>query len=348
MSALPALTENRHPLLRRLDAEMQLLDPAAGEAQCLDASFLSRSFCLSGLPLRKLVKRKAGPNLPAEESDLFSRCDGRFSLSIGTQPFVAPGGQRVSVGLPYGPRARLLVIWMTTQARAQGSRWLEIGKIEDWLSDVGITPHAEAAAMAKEQLIRLSHAHFTMVMNAKRGDKEAEEKVFFRSEKLIDSTIFDSSDILEYLTGERKLVDVRYPVGLELSANAYDRFTGNDVIAVSTESLRQISNNAMAIDLLMFLSYKLPIIPRGEMELLTWERLIKQFGNGECRSKFRQVFGASIDKALAAFGRPDVKVTEHGLELRYSDPAPDRRLFSVVSRRKESLPITKLKNRLCA
>lgn len=187
-----------------------------------------------------------------------------------------------------------------------------------------------------------------MVMNAKKGDKDAEEKVFFRSEKLIDSTIFDSTDILEYLTGDRKLVDVRYPIGLELSANAYNRFTGNDVIAVSTDSLRQISNNAMAIDLFLFLSYKLPIIPRGQMELLSWERLIKQFGNGECRSKFRQVFGSSVNKALAAFGRPDVLVTEQGLELRYSDLAPERRLFSVVSRRKEALPVTKLKNRVSA
>jgi hypothetical protein len=104
---------------------------------------------------------------------------------------------------------------------------------------------------------------------------------------------------------------------------------------VPTARLAEIANSAMAIDIFMYLCYRLPLIPSGESDLLTWRALIAQFGSGESPSKFHDTFQASIRSALAAYSEADVDLTEEGLVLRYSDPAELRRAFIAVPR---SLP----------
>lgn len=340
MSTALATVDNRHPMLRHLDEIMSSGNP---DDECLDVSFMSRSFCLSGLPLRKQFEREKGTRKTAEpqrEINVFSRNDERFSLTIGTQPVVLPGGEHLSVGLPYGAKARLLILWMTTQARANtsGDRWLEIGRIEPWLTEVGVTPHPDAVTMTKEQLVRLTFATFTMILRKEGVD-------FFRSDRLTEAAVFQEDDLHHYAEGN--LARVRFPLGVELSEKAYRRFTSNDVIPVATEALRKISSSAMAIDILLYLSYRLPLIGKGDSELLTWKKLITQFGNGEPRSKFRQVFEASIGKALDAYQGADVDVTEEGLVLRYSDPAVVRKMFAVGAK-KASSPLlrTRARNRI--
>ena len=48
-----------------------------------------------------------------------------------------------------------------------------------------------------------------------------------------------------------------------LSYNAHERFMQHS-IPIPTVRLRQVADNAMAIDLLVYLCYRLPLIARGE------------------------------------------------------------------------------------
>lgn len=326
-------TDSRHPMLKHLDAA--LADKRTPEDEGLDVSFMSRSFCLSGLPLRKQYERDKKTRKavePAKEVSVFSRKDERFALSIASVPFDTSDAGVVQFGLPYGARARMLILWMTTAARqknrSSGDRWLEIGRIDDWLESCGITPHPNNASMAKDQLIRLAFTVFTMSL--KDGDRNLS---FFNRDVLINSAVFAADDLPHYLEGN--LAKVRFPLGIELSQQAYNKFTGDDVIPVSTEALRGISSNAMAIDLYLYLAFRLPLISHGESELVTWQKLANQFGSGEPRSRFRQVFDPSVDKALAAYRGANVTVTDEGLVLRYSDPAEAIKMFAVGPRRLE-------------
>ncbi len=340
MSNEVARMDTRHPMLRQLD---MALDQPARDDEALDVSFMSRSFCLSGLPLRKQFERDRSTRKavePQREVTMFSRNDERFALTIASSPFVRPGGDVVQIGLPYGARARLLVLWMTTQARqpgrASGDRWLEIGRIDDWLEEVGIVPHPDAAAMAKEQMIRLAFTTFTMILKQERME-------FFKSDKLITSAVFSDDDLPHYIAGN--LAKVRFPLGIELSEIAYKRFTGSDVIPVSTEALRKISNNAMSIDVFLYLSYSLPYIAPGDSKLVTWQMLSRQFGNGETKSRFRQAFEPSIARALDAYRGANVEVTDEGLKLRYSDPIEAKAMFAAVPRAKPLIP-PRVRNRI--
>ncbi|MDR3517451.1 MAG: replication protein RepA [Azospirillaceae bacterium] len=299
-------------LVRQL--ELSLNNPPATSGERIDISFLHRSFCVAGLP----IKQRAGNH--------FARNDGTFSINVTVPEQTLPDGTSLMVGVPYGPKARLLILWMTTQARdplrSSGDRWLEIGRIEDWLRGVGINAKGEGAAKAKDQLVRLTFSLFSMFLKGENLD-------LFKSDKLIESAAFGTGDLEQYATGQ--LGKVRWPLGLELTQRAYDRFTSRDSIPIPTSRLAEVSHSAMAIDLFVYLCYRLPEITPGDSQLTRWKSLVAQFGNKESPSKFRETFEASIRSALRAYPEANVELTDEGLLMRYSDPAELKRAFITVA-----------------
>ena len=330
-----------HPMMRQL-GQLDLFGNGGGintaEAdETLDVSYMSKSFCPSALPLRRQFERGTDTK---KEVSTFRRTDQWFSLGVSTKPIHIPGdngGESVQFGLPYGARARLLILWMATQARSHsrtsGDRFLEIGRITEWLEDVGIASNPDAITAAKEQLVRLSSAEFTMSLTDKSRTRQD-------SYNLMESVIFANEDLRNYRDG--KIGQVRFPLGLKLSSRAFEDFTGQAVIPVSTDALRSISNNAMAIDLYLYLSYRLPLIAPGDSENLSWKKLAKQFGAGETPSRFRIVFKPSLEKALLAYQGANVDINDEGLVM-YHSPVEARKLFA-VSPRKAASPLLRLRS----
>src|SRR4051812_12729803 len=286
------------------------------ERERLDVSFLHKSFCIAGLPLRR----------PKDQTAIFSRNDGQFALTIAPNRFVLPDGTICEVGVPWGAKGRLLMVWAATEARdpmrRPGDRWLEIGKITEWMTSIGIKVNGDNVPLTKDQLVRLAFSSFTMIM-------KHDGQTFFKQDRLIERGVFPEQDLNHYAAG--RFGKMRWPTGVELSQKAYERFIQH-AIPVPTARLAEIANSAMAIDIFMYLCYRLPLIPTGESDLLTWRALIAQFGSGESPSKFRDTFQASIRSALAAYPEANVDLTEEGLVLRYSDPAELRRAFIAVPR----------------
>ena len=144
----------------------------------MDVSFLHKSFCIAGLPLR-------APKNPKEP---YTRNDNRFALTIAPNSFMLPGGEMVHVGIPYGPKSRLLAMWMATEVRDHerrpDNRWLEIGRVTHWLRSIGVEPvsgRRGSLNAVKDQLVRLAFSQFTMVMkNGTVGD------TMFKSDRLIE------------------------------------------------------------------------------------------------------------------------------------------------------------------
>jgi hypothetical protein len=313
------------------------LDHHADRGGRIDVSFLHRSFCMAGLPLRN------------PKSAHFSRSDETFSLNINGRILTLPGGRTLTIPVPSGAKGRLLMVWMGTEAqkggRVNGDRWLEIGRIKPWLQSIGIRPYGESLAVTKDQLVRLTFSDFTFIL-------KDNNRHLFKGDRLIDSAAFDDQDLGYYADGEFE--KVRWPLGIRLTDAAYKRFREN-AIAIPTSRLAAIANSAMAIDIFLFLCYRLPQIPFGESELVTWRQLIAQFGSGkESVSKFRETFTVSIQAALKAYPEANIhfepnKPACEGLVLRYSDPAELRKAF-IVSKLPEQMEPRrrKLRNRIPA
>lgn len=285
----------------------------------LDVSFLLNGFCIAGLPLRR----------PRDNTLVWKRQDERFALTVQSHEIGLPGGSSFVAGLPFGPKARLLAMWLATEAKDPGrrhdDRWIEIGKITDWLRAVGISPEwgpRGSVVATKEQFLRLAFAHFSMVFRHENGFQP------FKHETLIEAGVFHGNDLEKASAG--KIADLQWPSGFLLSQTAFDRFR-NQSVPIPTTRLRQVAHNAMAIDILTLLCYRLPLIENNSTEVITWRQLTTQFGNrGEPVYQFKDTFTDSIKLALRAYPEARVELVDAGLQLRHSDPAALRRAFYVV------------------
>ena len=72
----------------------------------LDVSFLLNGFCIAGLPLRR----------PRDNTLVWKRQDERFALTVQSPEIGLPGGSTFIAGLPFGPKARLLAMWLATES----------------------------------------------------------------------------------------------------------------------------------------------------------------------------------------------------------------------------------------
>jgi hypothetical protein len=285
----------------------------------LDVSFLLNGFCIAGLPLRR----------PRDNTLVWKRQDERFALTVQSPEIALPGGTSFVAGLPFGPKARLLAMWLATEAkdptRRYDDRWIEIGKITDWLRAIGISPEwgpRGSVVATKDQFLRLAFAHFSMVFRLEDGFQP------FKHETLIEAGIFRDNDLEKASAGN--ICELKWPSGFLLSQTAFDRFR-NQSIPIPTTRLRQVAHNAMAIDILTLLCYRLPLIEANSTEIITWRQLTAQFGNrGEPVYQFKDTFTDSIKLALNAYPEARVELVEAGLLLKHSDPAALRRAFFVL------------------
>jgi|SRR5579884_269888 len=285
----------------------------------LDVSFLLNGFCIAGLPLRR----------PRDNTLVWKRQDERFALTVQSPEIALPGGSSFVAGLPFGPKARLLAMWLATEAkdslRRSDDRWIEIGKITDWLRAVGISPEwgpRGSVVATKDQFLRLAFAQFSMVFRREDGFQP------FKHEALVEAGVFQDNDLEKVSAG--KISDMKWPAGFLLSQTAFDRFR-NHSIPIPTARLRQVAHNAMAIDILTFLCYRLPLIEPNAAETVTWRQLTAQFGNrGEPVYQFKDTFIDSIKLALRAYPEARVELIDAGLQLQHSDPAALRRAFFVM------------------
>ena len=152
----------------------------------LDVSFLPNGFCIAGLPLRR----------PRDNTLVWKRQDERFALTVQSPEIGLPGGSSFVAGLPFGPKARLLAIWLATEAKDSVRRsedcWIEIGKITDWFRAVGITPEwgpRGSVVATKDQFLRLAFAHFSVVFKREDGFQP------FKHETLIEAGVFRGNDL---------------------------------------------------------------------------------------------------------------------------------------------------------
>jgi hypothetical protein len=66
------------------------------------------------------------------------------------------------VGVPYGSRARLIMLYLQSEALRTGSREVELGKsLRDWFRRMGIAPGGKSIADVREQAERITRCRLT-------------------------------------------------------------------------------------------------------------------------------------------------------------------------------------------
>jgi hypothetical protein len=265
-------------------------------------------FCMTSLPHKR----------PKDEAREWFRENGRYSLMIEPGKIIK-GGRPVFYGVPYGARARMILLYLCTQAIQKGCRRIEIGRsMRDWLGRMGITVGGESYTAVREQAHRISACRMTI---AWRGDNGEEG---FKRENIIDGmlTMGARNDSMPLLWEDE----------VELTESFFAALKSHPV-PLWEPALRCISNQPLVIDLYVWLVYRLHGV--GRPTPIPWPVLQAQFGSEYTRPRdFRRRFTEALAEALAVYPEAKVDIDKRGIVLRPSRPAvvPRARLLAAAGR----------------
>jgi hypothetical protein len=284
-----------------------LVDIAAGVMADEDGriGITYSGFCLTGLPHKRLPDDQA-----------WEKRGHRVTLIV--QPGLVEGRGREksrTVGVPYGARARMILLYLQTQAIRTGSREVELGRsMRDWLGRMGLSWGGETGKTLREQATRIAACNLRFSWEGEQADGWLKGG-FVRSGLRFHQHSDD--DRQPSLWEDRVVLDEvfyealrRHPVPLRESA------------------LRELSDRSVSLDLYIWLAYRLHSLTGPTP--VRWAALRDQFGTGyNDLYNFKRDFKKALAPAVAAYPEARIEMEEAGVILHPCRPPVAPRLVAV-------------------
>lgn len=294
----------------------RLMDAAAVTAADQPSSILYQHtiFCQTGLPYRD----------PGDDVLRWKRVNGRVHLSIIAGEAMHPGrGELVQIGLPYGPKPRLIMAFLNGEALRQQSPEIEVqASLTAFVKRLKLHPGGRTINTIKDQLTRLATAHITLGMMV-------EGRAI-----TVNSQVVSAFDLWFQKDKSQRVV---WPSVLRLSADYFDSLTRH-AVPLHDAALKALSGNAMALDVYAWLAQRLHRVDPSKPAFVPWPALQEQFGwNYERLTNFRPVFSQNLAMVKTQYQAANVALDRRGMTLRHS-ASPVRGRTAVVVRGCHSEP----------
>ena len=229
----------------------------------------------------------------------------RLVVEPGRRPSGAEGdGPLEFMGVPFGSHARLILLYLQTEALRTNSRDVELGhSLRDWLGRIGVSVGGRTGKLVKDQAERISRCRLTFHL---QGAKSA---------GLINQSIVDRALFIE--DGDVKQGRLSLETA-KLSEGFFEQLRRHPV-PLEEAAIRAINNNPAALDCYLWLAYRLHALTAPR--LVTWKALKGQFGVGFKEAyHFKNKWSQTLQMALAVYPAAKVDVTEQGVILKPSRP----------------------------
>ena len=248
-------------------------------------------WCVTALPHRRL---------PDDEV----WCRKGHHLTLIVEPGVSPVGKRI--GVPFGSRSRLILLYLQSRAIQTNCQEIELGRsMREWLVRMGVPTGGKNYVEIREQAARISACHLTFFWENQGGGHG-----FKKSSLVTEGLHLTSGDPTQ---GELWTDTVRL-------SDEYFKALKEHPVPVWEPAIREISNRSMALDIYVWLAYRLHAL-RQPLPL-SWTAVYEQFGAGFASTgSFRQAFKQSLAFALCVYPEARVDVVDTGLML-YASPPP--------------------------
>jgi len=219
------------------------------------------------------------------------------------------------VGIPFGYVARLILLYLQTEAIKTRSREVELGRsMHSWLKAMGLNSGGKGYEAVREQSRRLSLCRLTFYRLGEAG--EAVLNGGFVREAILPGR--DTGSQLS-LWRETVLLDEVF----------YESLIRHP-LPVREAAIRTMAGRSMAIDLYIWLAYRLHHLTRPTR--VPWPALYRQFGAGFAQARqFRAHAREALALALSAYPEAQVRVDEEAVTLMPS-PAPVAERIRPVSK----------------
>lgn len=255
---------------------------------------------------------------PPEGMLRWERRQGRATLLVVAGEALDPATQQFTqLPLPYGPKARLLLMHLNSEAVRRQS---PVIPVEDSMTAffrrlMGRTQDGRQIRMLKTQLASLAAATFRL--GIMQGDDRALQ---------VDTKVVSAFDLWFPKNDTQRVL---WPSTLRLSLDYYESLT-RFAVPLDERAIAALAHSAMALDIYCWLAQRLHRISAARPQMVPWVAIYDQFGQGyrEVR-KFRRDFLKLLVQVKAAY--PDAQMSDdrRGMTLEASFPPVSKRLIQV-------------------
>ena len=258
---------------------------------------------------------------PGADTRRWERKQGNVHLLVNAGEALDPETEEyVELGLPFGPKARLVLAHLNAEALKQGSNVVQVEEsltafVKRILSSRGnVSPNGPQIKAFKKQLATLSASIIRMAISTE--DRALQ----------VDSKIVTAFDL--WLTKDDNQ-RVLWPSEIHLSLD-YWASLSKHAVPLDERALSALSHSAMGLDIYAWLAQRLHRIDPRRPQFIPWSAIKDQFGQGHKRmDNFKAVFKVALHQVLSQYQAAQLEVDGRGLTLRNSEPPVPPRMFIV-------------------
>lgn len=219
-------------------------------------------------------------------------------------------GQGGWIGVPYGSIARLILLYLQTEAIRTNDPEVELGRsMHAWLSRMGIPAGGKNYKLVAEQARRISACRLTFLTEMPGAAELRQNGAFVQNAITLTAT-----------ANERQRALWQDSVRLD---DGFWRSLREHPVPVREEAVRAIGTRSLALDVYIWLAYRLHALSRATP--ITWIALHAQFGAGfKAVRQLKPTFREALGLALAVYPEARVDLEADGVVLHPSSPAVPR------------------------
>jgi hypothetical protein len=298
------------PIVRRLASS----SAAMGVTPSEEITYQHTVLCQTCLPYRD----------PGNSVRRWERKQGHVHLLVNAGEALNPEENRyVELGLPCGPKARIVMMHLNALAIKTQSPTIEVeDSLTAFVKRLGLAGHGRDIRIVKDQLSRLSAATIRLAVTR-------DDRAFQINTQIV--TAFD----LWFPKDERQRV--LWPSTVRLSEE-YFQSLARHAVPLNEAAIAALSHSAMSLDVYAWLAQRLHRIPHGKPQFVPWKALKDQFGCGYTRMiDFKRVFLKALGQVASQYRGARIGVDDKGMTLHHSPP-PIQGRFAAVTALPEKRP----------
>lgn len=289
LAAMSPPQRRRDELRRDLEADGTTID---------DLRHVHSVLAICGLPYRRLA-------LDVRE---FERKQGNMALDVSAGSLRDDQGNNVPQPLPFGPKARLVLMHLCSQSVQTRSPTIDLNEtFTGFVRELGFNdsggPRGALTAF-KQQLNALAACSMKLSV--------WQPGVGVRSERITPIKSFD------LWLGNSPTQRSLWPSSLTFSLDFYESLRTH-ALPVNVRAVKAFANSARTLDAYYWLGYRMTRLKKPIT--ISWEALAEQFGGGYGRLRdFRAGFAKDLGDIKGLFPKLPLTLTEHGVTLQPAGP----------------------------
>lgn len=211
------------------------------------------------------------------------------------------------VGVPYGSIARLILLYLQTEAVRTNTPEVELGRsMKSWMGRMSLTTGGKTYQLVTEQARRISACRLTFFTERENGGESRHNGAFVQDAITFAGVMDDDQPSLWQ---DRIRLDP-----------GFWRSLRDHPVPVREEAIRAIGTRSLAIDVYIWLAYRLHSLTKSTP--VSWGAIHAQFGAGfRLIRQIKPTFTEALSLALAVYPEAQVDTGRQGLVLHPSPPA---------------------------